>query len=208
MEENYLSHYGVKGMKWGVIRTPEQLGHVARKLGEKAKSAYEAAKNREPSDSTKNARKLKELKKAKKNIRSMSDAEIRAMITRLENEKRLKELIESDLKPAKNLVAETLKDLGGRTVNSLMNTTSRVAGEYVEKKLKEGLGMTEKSDSVYKTLEKTVKNLELQTREAKAKQTLNVIDDYWSKKELEKAEEQARIAQQERATKHAKRKRR
>ena len=32
--ENYLGgvliHYGVKGMKWGVRRTPEQLGHVAK----------------------------------------------------------------------------------------------------------------------------------------------------------------------------------
>lgn len=24
---NYLEHYGVKGMRWGVRRTPEQLGH-------------------------------------------------------------------------------------------------------------------------------------------------------------------------------------
>lgn len=27
MENNELQHYGVKGMKWGVRRTPEQLGH-------------------------------------------------------------------------------------------------------------------------------------------------------------------------------------
>lgn len=25
---SYLQHYGIKGMKWGVRRTPEQLGHV------------------------------------------------------------------------------------------------------------------------------------------------------------------------------------
>jgi len=24
----YLAHYGIKGMKWGVRRTPEQLGHI------------------------------------------------------------------------------------------------------------------------------------------------------------------------------------
>lgn len=27
---NFIEHYGVKGMKWGVRRTPEQLGHRTR----------------------------------------------------------------------------------------------------------------------------------------------------------------------------------
>ena len=26
-DPNELMHFGIKGMKWGVIRTPEQLGH-------------------------------------------------------------------------------------------------------------------------------------------------------------------------------------
>ena len=28
----YLCHYGVKGMKWGVRRTPEQLGHYKKTM--------------------------------------------------------------------------------------------------------------------------------------------------------------------------------
>ncbi|MBQ8707892.1 MAG: hypothetical protein IJ523_07385 [Succinivibrionaceae bacterium] len=34
-----LCHYGVKGMKWGVRRTPEQLGHKTKTTVEKTKEA-------------------------------------------------------------------------------------------------------------------------------------------------------------------------
>lgn len=36
MENLYLAHHGVKGMKWGVRRTPEQLGHPGSKREAKA----------------------------------------------------------------------------------------------------------------------------------------------------------------------------
>lgn len=32
----YLAHHGIKGMKWGIRRTPEQLGHRQRKKSERA----------------------------------------------------------------------------------------------------------------------------------------------------------------------------
>lgn len=30
-EKTYLAHFGIKGMKWGIRRTPEQLGHKKKK---------------------------------------------------------------------------------------------------------------------------------------------------------------------------------
>lgn len=35
----FLAHYGILGMKWGVRRTPEQLGHDINKLEKKRKKA-------------------------------------------------------------------------------------------------------------------------------------------------------------------------
>lgn len=47
--QEYLAHYGVKGMKWGVRRTPEQLGHLKQTYRSKVTTAsdhYKRAINR------------------------------------------------------------------------------------------------------------------------------------------------------------------
>lgn len=33
--DEFLEHHGIKGQRWGIRRTPEQLGHKVRKLRRK-----------------------------------------------------------------------------------------------------------------------------------------------------------------------------
>lgn len=121
MDNNELMHYGVKGMKWGVIRTPEQLGHTARKVRDKIKSAYQNSKNREPSERTKNKQKVANLKKERKRVRLMTDAEIRERISRIESEKKLKSLIDSELSPGRNAVQAILSESGSRAAKTIVS---------------------------------------------------------------------------------------
>lgn len=39
----YLEHYGVKGQRWGIRRTPEQLGHILKKKNARHYGKYNAA---------------------------------------------------------------------------------------------------------------------------------------------------------------------
>lgn len=34
-EQEFLEHHGIKGQRWGIRRTPEQLGHKVSKLKKK-----------------------------------------------------------------------------------------------------------------------------------------------------------------------------
>ena len=75
-----LYHYGVKGMKWGIRRTPAQLGH---KIGKAAKSAGRGIKNA--------VGKAAESRKAKREAKKQADriiAEARAEAER-DNERLL-----------------------------------------------------------------------------------------------------------------------
>lgn len=98
MENNELKHHGVVGMKWGIRRSPAQLGH-------KPSSSSKSSPNRNgPSKISR----LKKLKKAsskvetpkKKTISEMSEEELNKMIDRMRLEKTYKQLI-SELNPKK-----------------------------------------------------------------------------------------------------------
>ena len=93
---NELTHYGILGMKWGVRRTPVQL--------DRAKGS-----SKKNSDGD-----------GKKNVKSMSDDELRKVVNRLQMERQYSQLSESNVSKGKEYMQKIIKT--GTTVAAVTTT--------------------------------------------------------------------------------------
>ena len=96
-----IVHYGVKGMKWGVRRYQNKDGSLTP-----AGKARERTKNEKRSRS-----------ELSRNRRTASLEELTKQINRLETEKKLKSLIDEDIKPGRTMVAKILKSRGSKVLS-------------------------------------------------------------------------------------------
>ncbi len=102
MDNNYLIHYGVLGMKWGVRRTPEQLARARRRsMTDESHKDYKKAHT-------------------PKSIKSMSDAELRNRLNRLQMERQYSQLSESNVSKGKEYAQKVFK--AGTTVAAVTTT--------------------------------------------------------------------------------------
>ena len=111
MEQNALAHYGILGMKWGVRRSEAQL---ARARGKKSSSE-------EASDDYKKAH-------SKKSVKSMSDAELRNRLNRIQMEQQYQKLNPSSVSKGKQAVSKIMK--AGTTVASVTTTAITIYNNF------------------------------------------------------------------------------
>ena len=99
--DNFLAHYGVKGMKWGVKRKPKTDAG-------------------ESSDSKQSTQARARAKGDKSGVKVLSNKELQAAINRMQMEQNFKRLATNERPPVQRFIASTLLEIGKREVQQVV----------------------------------------------------------------------------------------
>lgn len=130
---NELYHHGIKGMKWGIRRTPAQLGHPT--------SSGSSQSVRRQTTNTPRTSKVKNYttrnKQPKEDISQLSDKELRQRINRLQMERQYAQLTQPEINGGKKFVKDVL-------TNAARQTATQYAAKYMSKAVESAINSATK----------------------------------------------------------------
>ena len=107
--EDVLQHHGVKGMKWGIRRYQKKDGTLTN-----------AGKKKRRSVDYENKQIKADRKNDLKNVRKLSDADLRKKIERLKMEKQFKDLTTEDVAPGRKYVSDIMSSSGKKVATAFV----------------------------------------------------------------------------------------
>lgn len=131
--DNFLEHYGVKGMKWGVRRGVIKSGKERTSREDKVRAKRKDAKRRR---------------------QTLKDKDLDQLVKRLEQEKKLKSLLDEDLAPGRTATKKILANAGTKVAG----TVAAGVGVWAVKTALEG-GFGKSNFATSEATKATVKSL-------------------------------------------------
>ena len=123
MENNQLYHHGIKGMKWGIRRTPAQLGHQIkqRRIVKKRTAALEKARKAKQEKKEFEANKEKVLNSGSatevlKYRGKLTNQELQNAVTRLNLEQQLSAISAKEVKTGMDKVTSVMNKVEKATI--------------------------------------------------------------------------------------------
>lgn len=117
---NYIQHYGVLGMKWGVRKKRKKSS------GRSSKKSVKDMTGKDALDKTKKVYKKKKTNFLNERASKLTDSELDARIARLEKEKRYNDLKKANVsrgkKIADNIIDKSIENIGTQAFTWVLGT--------------------------------------------------------------------------------------
>lgn len=143
MEDCYLEHHGIKGMRWGIRRFQNKDGSLTP-AGRKRRASSDSDYS---SNTNTTVKKKSGSESSSSKAKSMSDEDLRKAVNRLQMEKQYRDLYR-DLNPQQISAGRRFVNA---SVNKVLVPAAQEAGKnivkgYIEKEAKKRLGINENND--------------------------------------------------------------
>lgn len=124
MDNNELYHFGIKGMKWGIRRTPIQLGHATKNKNQQKNDKQALIKKARIDKKKREVLKSRSAKELYKYANLFDTRELQEAYNRLQLERNIQNLVPKEVKKGQNFTQKIIKS--GRTVSDLLDTGTKL----------------------------------------------------------------------------------